>query len=157
VAIRCPHAQAAGKSYTKRLLPDFLIPRCVIRLDLLVGAVVETELGRDIDKTCKILGCVDARTVRRHLKRLDAAVGRTALELAMFRAKEPELGDLPQTGPETFPLVRLDVLYRKESEATVRAGGGAMASSLRQMLQAELRKPSGKKPSTSACRSPRPP
>ncbi len=157
VAIRCPIAQAAGMPYTKRLLPDFLIPRCVIRLDNLVEAAAETEPGRNVEETCRILGCIDTRTARAHLKRFEQAVAAVAVELAERRTMAPELGELPQTTPETPPLARLQVLYRSESEAALRAGDGVLPISLRQILQAVLWKLPGKEPSTCACPSPRAP
>ena len=158
VAILCPIAQAAGKPYTRRLLPDFLIPRCVIRLDHLVEAAEEVQPGKDVEKTCRILGCIDARTARSHLKRLDHAIATAAVELVERRAMAPELGELPQATPQTVPLARLEALCRTEREAALRAGAGTSEPiSLRQILQAVLWKPCGKKPSTCACRSPRAP
>lgn len=158
VAILCPIAQAAGKPYSKRLLPDFLIPRCVIRLDDLVEAAEEVRPGKDVEKTCRILGCIDARTARTHLKRLDHAIATAAVQLVERRAMAPELGELPHTTPQTVPLARLEALCRTESEAALRAGAGTSEpSSLRQILQAVLWKPCGKKPSTYACWSSRAP
>ncbi len=157
VAIRCPRAQAAGMPYTKRLLPDFLIPRCVIRLDHLLEAGADAHPGAGVEKTCRILGCIDARTARTHLKRFEQAVAAVAVQLAERRAIAPELGELPHTTPQSLPLARLQVLYRSESQAVLRAGAGVLPISLRQMLQTVLWKLPGKKPSTCACRSPRAP
>ncbi len=157
VAILCPIAQAAGMPYTKRLLPDFLIPRCVSRLDNLVEAAAETEPDRNVEETCRLLGCIDTRTARSHLERFEQAIAAVAVELAKRRAMAPELGELPHTSPENLPLARLQVLYRSESKAVIRSGDGVVPISLRQILQAVLWKPSRKKPSTCACPSPRAP
>lgn len=144
--------------YTKRLLPDFLIPRCVIRLDHLLEAAADAHPGGGVEKTCRILGCIDTRTARTHLKRFEQAVAAVAVQLAERRAMAPELGELPQTTPQSLPLARLQVLYRTEREAALRAGAGASEPiSLRQMLQALLWKLPGKKPSTCACWPPRAP
>ncbi len=157
IAIYCPQAQAAGMAYTKRLLPDFLIPRCVIRLDHLAQAAAEVHRGKDVENTCRILGCIDARTAGSHLRRFEQAVAAVAVELAEHRAMAPELGELPQTSPQSLPLARLQVLYRSESEAVLRAAAGVLPTSLRQKLQAALWKLPGKEPSTCACPSPRAP
>lgn len=157
VAIYCSQAHAAGMPYTKRLLPDFLIPRCVIRLDHLVEAAEEVLPGADVEKTCRILGCIDARTAGSHLKRFEQAVAAVAVQLAERRAMAPELGELPQATPQSLPLVRLQELWLTEPEAALRAGAGVLPTSLRQMLQAVLWKLPGKKPSTCACPSPRAP
>ena len=143
--------------YTMRLLPDFLIPRCVIRLDHLVEAAAEAHPERDVEKTCRILGCIDARTAHTHLKRFEQAVAAVAVQLAERRTMAPELGELPETTPETPPLARLQVLYRSESEAALRSGAATVATSLRQVLQAVLWKPSRKRPSTYAYHRPRAP
>ncbi len=143
--------------YTKRLLHDFLIPRCVIRLDHLLEAAAEAHPKRDVEKTCRILGCIDTRTARTHLKRFEQAVATVTVELAERRAMAPELGELPQTTPESLPLARLQVLYRSETEAALRNGSTNEPISLRQILQAVLWKLPGKEPSTCACPSPRAP
>ena len=157
LSILCPIARAAGRSYTKRLLPDFLIPRCVVRLDCLVEAAAEHQSRRDIARSCELLGCIDVRTARVHLKRLKEAIEVASVELAEARAMSPELGELSHTTPETLPLARLEALYRRESEAGVRAGAGSLPITLRQILQAVLWKPPGNKPSACASASPRGP
>ena len=157
IAIYCSQAHAAGMPYTKRLLPDFLIPRCVIRLDHLAQAAEEVHPGTGVEKTCRILGCIDARTAHTHLRRFEQAVAAVALQLAERRAMAPQLGELPHTSPQSLPLARLQVLYRSEREAALRAGADTVPSSLRQMLQAALWKPPGEKPSSCACPSPRAP
>lgn len=157
VSIFCPTARASGKPYTRRLLPDFLIPRCVIRLDHLAETAQNDQCRVDLDTACKNLGCVDDRTVRRHLKRFDEAVSAAAITLATDRAMQPELGELPVTTPETPTITRLVALYQSECEAIGRAGSGAKPVSLGHILQAALWKPSDKKPSGCAKPTPRPP
>jgi len=103
------------------------------------------------------LGCVDARTVDKHLRRLQTAVEVTALVLAQRRAMRPELGELPDTAPQTPPLARLQALWMSEREAALRAGSGEVPIDLGQMLQASLRKQPRQEPSTYAYGSSRPP
>ena len=157
VSILCVGAKAAGKPYTKRLLPDFFIPRCLIRLDYLVESVRDDRCAGDVEAKCRALGCVDARTADKHQRRLQAAVQAVVIELARRRVMRPELGELPDTDPETPPPAHLDALWMSEGEATLRAGAGEVPLSIRQMLQASLRKQPRKKPSTFACSSSRPP
>lgn len=157
VSILCLIARGAGTSYTKRLLPDFLIPRCVIRLDHLVEAASDDRAATVVERACELLGCIDTRTVGKHLKQLQAAVQAAAILPAERQAMRPELGELPETTPETVPLARLEALCRKESEAALRAGGGVEPISLRHMLQAELWKLPGQKPSSCVSGSPRGP
>jgi hypothetical protein len=157
VSILCPYARAAGNQYTRRLLPDFLIPRCVIRLDRVWEAVAQDPPGTDIEETCRILGCVDERTARSHLKRMHLAIEAVVLHLAERRAMTPELGKLPEATPDEVYLTRLQALYRSELEAAQRAGGDITVISLRQILQAALWKPGSKKPSAFAFAGPRPP
>jgi len=157
VSIICVRARAAGKHYTLRLLPDFLIPRCVIRLDRVLEALEQDLVGTDIEATCQLLGCVDERTARSHLRRMNQAAETVALQLAERRAKTPELGELPETTPDEDLLTRLKVLYRNEVEAAQRSGGDIAVISLRHILQAALWKQDNKKPSTSAFVDLRPP
>jgi len=157
VSVLCPQARSEGNQYTRRLLPDFIIPRCIIRLDRVLEVVERDPVGADIEGTCRILGCVDERTARNHLKRMNLAVETTVLHLAERRATTPELGELPETTPDEVSLTRLKTLYRSEVEAAQRAGGDSTVISLRQILQAALWKPKSKKPSAFAFAGPRPP
>ncbi len=157
VSIICPHARAAGNQYTLRLLPDSIIPRCVIRLDRVLEAIEQDPLGKDIERTCRLLGCIDERTARSHLKRMNRAIGTAAVHLAERRAMTPELGELPETTPDEVSLTRLKALYRNVTEAAQRAGGNVTVISLGHILQATLWKPGSKKPSTFAFAGPHPP
>jgi hypothetical protein len=157
VSVICPHARAAGKQYTLRLLPDFLIPCCVIRLDRVVEAVAQDPSGTDIEETCRLLGCIDERTARSHLKRMNRAIETAVVHLAERRAMAPELGELPETTPDEGSLARLMALYRNETEAAQRAGGDITVISLGHILQAALWKPGSKKPSAFAVSGPRSP
>ena len=157
VSIFCVGAKAAGNPYTKRLLPDFLIPRCLIRLDYLVESARDDRCAGDVEARCRILGCVDARTADKHRRRFRTALETVVVELAQRRAMRPELGELPDADPETPLFAQLNALWMSEGEAALRAGAGKVALSLRQILQAGLRKQPRKEPSTFACSSSRPP
>ena len=147
VVIRCENARAAGKQYTKRLLPDFLIPGCVIRLDHLEQAYERRQAGAGNEQLCRILGCVDDRTVRGHLKRYGEAIEAVTLRLAEERAMTPELGEVPGSTPETSAVERLEGLWRAKVLASRRGGNAADPSDLRYRFQAALGKSGPKKPS----------
>jgi len=157
VSVICPKARSEGNQYTLRLLPDFLIPRCVIRLDRVMEAVAQDPSGTNIEKTCRLLGCVDERTARSHLQRMDLAIETAVVYLAERRAMTPELGELPETTPDEVSLTRLQALYRSEVEAAQRAGDTIAVITLRHILQAALWKLGNKKPSAFAFAGPRPP
>lgn len=157
VVIRCENARAAGKPYTMRILPDFLIPGCVVRLDHLEETYEAKRTGAGADRLCVILGCLDDRTVGRHLGRYDEAIEAAALDLAERRAMSPELGELPQSTPDTPAVVRLSQLWEAEQVARQRRGEALPPGSLRQLLQTEMRKSRRKKPSSCASAEARPP
>lgn len=144
----CETARAAGKRYTMRLLPDFLVPGCVIRLDQVEKAYEERHTGAGIDRLCAILGCLDDRTARRHLTRYGESLEAVNLKLAERRAMNPELGELPQITPDATFLERLERLWCAEQVAARRRGEALQPMSLRHLLQAALRKSRRKKPSS---------
>ena len=157
VVIRCENARAAGKPYTMRLLPEFLVPGCVIRLDRLEETYEARRNGEPNDRLCELLGCLDDRTLRRHLKRYGEAIEKVAIELAERRAMSPELGDLPQTTPDTLSVDRLERLWQAELLASQRRGEALPPIGLRKLLQAALGKLGRKKPSGCASAAARPP
>lgn len=157
VVIRCETARAAGNPYTKRLLPDFLIPGCVIRLDHLEQTHEAKRGGESNEQLCEILGCVDERTVRRHLVRYEEALEAVALRLAERRTMSPELGDLPDTTPDTSSVDRLQRLWQAEQLASQRRGEPVGPLSLRYLVQTALGKSRRHKPSSCVSVDPRPP
>src|SRR4030042_657851 len=70
VTIICRASQGTGRQYTKRILPEHLIPRSPFWSERLVQLL---ERGRDaysgfIEAACEALGCVDPRTARKHIR-----------------------------------------------------------------------------------------
>ena len=157
IVIRCETARAAGKQYTKRLLPDFLIPGCVVRLDHVEEAFEQRRAGAGNERLCAILGCVDDRTVRRHLRRYGEAIEAVALHLAERRAMSPELGEPVRSTPDTPVVERLQRLWRAELRAARRRGNALYRPSLRHLMQTALGKSRAKKPSSCVCAAARPP
>jgi len=157
VVIRCENARAAGKPYTMRLLPEFLVPGCVIRLDHLEEAHEAKRAGAGKERLCEVLGCLDDRTARRHLRCYGEAIDEVALLLAEVRAARPELGELPKITPDTSPVDRLELLWQAEQVASQRRGETLRPMSLRQLLQTAMRKSRRRKPSSCASAEARPP
>ena len=153
LVIICLNARDQGKQYTKRLLPEFLTPRSVIRLDYLQEAAALPPEEQKPDRVCEILGCIDPRTAHRRLSELNDAITRVTVELACLRSSTPELGALPTGTPDTHPMSFLSLLYQSEQEARNRAGrDSAPLPSRAEFLQAAMGKRPEKKPST--CVSP---
>ena len=144
--IICRIALSRHTQYTKRLLPDFLTPRSVIRLDHLLEAADLPETDRTEAAVCDLLGCLDPRTARYQMRRLTTAIEMVLLDLAQRRAATPELGNLPETRPETPPARRLGILFDAETLAGGRAGRIHTLPPLRQLLQAAMGKDPGTKP-----------
>ena len=155
--IICLTARARGKQYTKRLLPDFLTPHSVIRLDHLLEAADLPESDRTEAAVCDLLGCLDPRTARYHMRRLTTAIQAVSLDLARRRAATPELGELPDISPETSCGERLRILFDAECRAGERMGEPARSPPMRQLLQAAMCRHLGKKPSNHASPPGRPP
>ena len=155
--IICPVAFSRRRQYTKRLLPEFLTPHSVIRLDYLLEAVDLSKSKRTQAAVCDLLGCLDPRTARHQLRRLTTAIEAVCLDLARRRATSPELGERPEIEPETSPSVRLMILFDAEIRAGERAGGIHTLPSLRQLLQAAIGRNPAPKPSNHASSLAQPP
>jgi hypothetical protein len=77
----CKRAKKLGKKYTKRLLPDFLLPYRVIRSDKTLE--IQQEDPGELEKVCSLLGCIDLRTARNYLE-----LGKTAIKKASLAITE---------------------------------------------------------------------
>ncbi len=75
----CKRAKKLGKQYTRRLLPDFLLPYRVIRSDKTLEA--QQEDPGELEKVCSILGCIDFRTARKYLERGEKTIKRASLAI----------------------------------------------------------------------------
>ena len=84
----CALAKALGWQYTKRLLPDFLIPASRMRLDKVIEADRRKESESTLEECCRIIGCIDLRTAQMHMERLEEAAKAATLTLAEMQAAE---------------------------------------------------------------------
>ena len=116
ITIICKIAKQQGKPYTHRLLPDFLMPGCVIRLDKAFDAYKLTRHSHDIELACQTMLCIDERTARKHMDCIETTIRQANIKLAETIAQSPEAGDLPDITPESTPLIvltsLLDALFR---------------------------------------------
>ena len=155
VVVICAKAKELGKQYTKRLLPDFLIPFARMRLDKVVEAGRRKESGSTLEKCCRILGCIDLRTAQKHLERLKESAKTIALTLAERQAAAVHLHEHSYRLRPVAPLERLEELLGREKEVQLRGGGDSRApGGLRRLLQAVLWKNRGKVPMSYVCRPP---
>ena len=158
IQIICYEAEEEGKQYTKRLLPSFLIPHCVIRLDTTLQAYKIPEKDKElVEKACELMGCIDERTARRHLAGINLAVGTASLQLAEIIAANPELGSFPEHDPHESSIGRLKTLLKETSFRYLRSGNAALAPNLLQILHSNWESENKKKPSSYVSTYPRPP
>lgn len=65
--IICHNAKAAGRQYTKRMLPPFVIPECNITLEnTLLMCRQMPNVPIDVDQASMLLGTYCEKTIRRH-------------------------------------------------------------------------------------------
>ena len=132
--IICRVSRGTGRPYTKRILPEHLIPRSPFWSD---GLGKLLERGRDAcpgftDAACAALGCLDPRTARKHIRYVCAAVEAKLPVLAELLASGPSEG--PSFPPGTNPCVTLCLLWDTFLKAAQELSGSLAAFSLRPLL-----------------------
>lgn len=134
MVIRCPEARKQGGQYTKRLLPDFLIPYSPVRLDRVLEAERKRrEEGASIEACSFIMGCLEPRTVRKHLRLLDEGASAVSLRLSKELAHAPQYSRLPESDPGQCAVSRLYTLHERILQGAGASGGQTIT--LRQHLQ----------------------
>ena len=122
ISIICKTAKKNGNPYTRRLLPEFIIPGCVIMLDRAFAAYKMRTVSQNIEDACSTMLCIDTRTAQKHLTRIETAIKLTSLRLAETIARQPELGDLPYSTPDFTLLEVLERLFETKAIASLRSG-----------------------------------
>lgn len=113
--VKCPIEKAAGCQYTKRILPGFLAPFRVIRQDLALISFIKFEYNKpltppDRETIALILGCIDLRTVNKHIQAITKKMRSAQSEI--YRFLSSHYNDLPQMQPDanlsntTLTLIR---------------------------------------------------
>jgi len=124
VAIICGRAEEAGKQYTKRILPPFVIPNCQIGREGELAYLGQFPDGRIVYRIGnELLGARDIRTIRRHVAMGLATIAAAGLELARLLSGLPAYATLPQPQMNQSPGQYLEELSRQMDRAVRRAGG----------------------------------
>ena len=145
VVIFCEESKAARRQYTKRLLPDWLIPYSPIRMDLLLLAEQSRrEQHTNLEECCEIIGCQEPRTVAKHLTRLRSGALNAALKVAREIARVPHLSPLPYVTPAVSPISRLTIYHQSLCRVWRAAGHPHGTPSLQKLIQTEFWKLLGK-------------
>jgi len=123
VSAFCAISQSKGQQYTKRFLPDILVPGCVIRLDMTLIAV-KAGIGTPelLEQACIMMGCIDERTAIRHVALATASIQQTNLHLSEVIAHTPETGENPGISPEMSDSETLKALLAAFILGLVRRG-----------------------------------
>ncbi len=97
VSIICRAAKEAGKQYSKRILPPFVIPYCQIVRDGVAAYLRRYPDGSLVYAVgLELLGAWDRRTVRRHIGWALQLIGVACLQLAQLLSGLPAYATLPQ-------------------------------------------------------------
>ena len=157
ISIICKIAKANGKPYTRRLLPDFIVPGCVIMLNRVLKAYKAKTAPLNIEDACSTMLCIDTRTARKHLARIENAIRQTNVRLAETIAHQPELGELPCSTPDRTPLDDLERLLETKAMARLRSGDRTPEQGILSHIQKTKWDIFLNQPSTCVQTSPQPP
>lgn len=116
ITIICEKSKEAGNQYTKRLLPDFLLPGKVIRADLTLKSVEEARDPLNAERASSILGCIDLRTARKYLRYGYLAIKKACVSLAEKLSRFPGNPYDRQFTPNTHLLSSFRVLVKRFSQ-----------------------------------------
>jgi hypothetical protein len=126
IAIICRRAKEQGTQYTKRILPPFVIPYCVISRERVWAYLCRFPDGRLHSVIAsQMLGTVDLRTIRRHLREALTAVKEAALQLARVLSTIPAFATLPDGRGRESELKVLCAAAEQMNEAAVKLRGGS--------------------------------
>jgi hypothetical protein len=124
VSILCVTAKEAGKQYSKRILPPFVIPYCQIMREGVLAYLGRFPDGQVVYRAgLGLLGARDIRTIRRHIAMGLASIAAAGLELARLLSGLPAHATLPQRGLNESPGQYLLELSQQVDRAARRAGG----------------------------------
>jgi len=124
ISILCVTAKEAGKQYSKRILPPFLIPYCQIAREGVMGYLGRFPDGRvEYAIGLQMLGARDIRTIRRHIAMGLATIAAAGLELARLLSGLPAHAALPEPQINQSPGQYLEELSQQMYQAARRAGG----------------------------------
>ncbi len=134
--IICRASQVTGRPYTKRMLPEHLIPRSPFSSEGLLNLLEE---GRDgypgfTDAVCQALSCLDPRTARKHIRFVRAAVKAKLPVLSELLASAPAPCEGQSFAPGSNPSQILCLLWDTFLRSAQRISGSLVALCLRPLL-----------------------
>lgn len=112
VTLLCKESRKQKQQYTKRFLPEHLIWRSPFSSDRLIVLMKDTtDRGAAFwEQACEALGCIDLRTARKHVTRLESCIlQRSAVLAALGTSWSKESG--PAWSPGTCELSILEILW----------------------------------------------
>jgi hypothetical protein len=150
--VSCAIAFAAGWQYTKRRLPDFLVPNCVIRLDTTLAAI-EAGIGTPalVEAASLLMGCIDYRTVKRHVALASAAIQQASLCVSEIIAENPQVMEKPALVPDAGAGDTLRRLLAILMLGLVRQGHRGRTPTELGLVHDVWRREGSPKPSTCVC------
>jgi hypothetical protein len=126
IVIICLSAKKKGTQYTKRLLPPFVIPYCVISRESVMAYARRFPNGIiHVAIASAMMGTVDIRTIRRHLLDTRKLIEDAALRLSECLSGIPAYARMPDQRPGQSPLESLDKASKEMDRAAARVQGGS--------------------------------
>lgn len=114
VTLLCKKSREAGQQFTKRFLPEHLIWRSPFSSDKLIMLLKHNPTIKGPafwEQACEALGCIDLRTARKHVDRLECCIHQRSAVLAALSAPwSKESG--PAWSPGTSAVEILELLWR---------------------------------------------
>lgn len=124
ISIICERAKQFGRQYTKRMLPEFVVPECNIRHDRVLLLIADQQGERiDYAPAGEILGTVCERTIRRHVQAMKRMIAEALVEAAVLLATLVSFGILPDAKVGESSYGRLVRLVEQLNEAARKMSG----------------------------------
>lgn len=124
IVILCATAKAEDRQYTKRILPPFVVPFCVIRRDQVLEYLKAHPQGElHYRHALETLGALDKRTIRRHLAEAGRLLEEAMRETAVVLAENPFWATLPERPVGQRELEYLEAAAAEVHRARRRAFG----------------------------------
>ena len=126
IAIICLSTKKKGTQYTKRILPPFAIPYCVINREAVLAYVRQFPDGIiHVAIASEMMGTVDIRTIRRHVLETKKLIVDAALRLSEFLSAIAGYGELPDHRLGQSSVESLDKAAKEMDRAAARVQGGS--------------------------------
>jgi hypothetical protein len=125
IAIICRKAKRLGKQYTKRILPPFVIPYCVISREAVVEYLCRFPDGTLHSQVAsEMLGTVDTRTMHRHLDVVLIEIKFATLLITRFLSEISNLASVPDRRGDEPEWQYLGKTAEEMSRASVKVRPG---------------------------------